>query len=388
MARSLTLRDASHLLRRAAARGRKEEAERLASVGLEAAVESLLATPAHPPKPTFNPDDQRKQIQDLMDNWLGWWLKTPTPAAERLVLFWHGHFTTEARTLPGPASAILMWTQFHAFRSFGYGPFSEILGAVARDPAMLIYLDNATSRKEHPNENWARELMELYTTGVGNYTENDVLEAARAFTGWSVKRAQQGAPLTQPEFLFRRDWNDSGPKTFLGKTIKTGEEVLEILSNHPETYRFVGRKLLRFYFSPEPAASLVDEGAKVLREMGTREFLRWLFTRDAFYSPEARNTIIKSPVEYLIGLHYAAGESSFDSRKFFGGFASMGQVPFNPPNVKGWDGGMEWVSETPLLTRLNLLGAFSGKEKRLDLEVFMDGADGALALVKPEAQLL
>lgn len=159
----------------------------------------------------------------------------------------------------------------------------------------------------------------------------------------------------------------------------------------------MGRKLLAFYLSPNPPQPLVEEAAKVFRDGGTRELLRWLFTRDEFYAPENRSSIVKSPIEYLVGLHYAAGESKITlgqkdeektSARVVGALATMGQIPFDPPNVKGWEGGMSWLAESPLLVRLNLISAFAGREKKLDLEVFMDGASGALSLVKPEAQLL
>jgi uncharacterized protein (DUF1800 family) len=263
---------------------------------------------------------------------------------------------------------------------------------------MLLYLNNAQSRKEHPNQNWARELLELYTVGPGHYTEQDILEAARAFTGWTVRlpgnqRPREASANLAFEYVFNRNWHDPGEKTFLGKRVKSGDEVLEILIAHPKTYEFVARKLLRFYLCPEPPAALVQQGARVFRGEGTRGFLRWLFTSEVFYSPEYRNALVKSPLEYLVGLWYAAGveKVSFEERSgraLYQSLAAMGQVPFDPPSVAGWDGGMAWLAESPFLTRLNLLAGFAGREGRLDLEVFMDHADGVLSLVKPEAQLL
>ncbi|WP_299428520.1 DUF1800 domain-containing protein [uncultured Meiothermus sp.] len=399
MAQPLTYPDAVHLLRRAAARGRKEEAQRLADLGREAAVDALLQNPA--PAPAYTTaatrNERGQQHREISELWVNHWLTTPTPAAERMVLFWHGHLTSEFRETMG-AQGIDFWSQFATFRQLGYGRYGELLQAIARNPVMLLYLNNAQSRKEHPNQNWARELLELYTVGPGHYTEEDILEAARAFTGWTVRlpggqRPRDASANVAFEYGFNRNWHDPGEKTFLGKRIRTGDEVLEILIAHPKTYEFVGRKLLRFYLSPEPPEPLVQEGARVLRTVGTREFLRWLFTHEAFYRPEYRNSIVKSPLEYMVGLWYSAGVDKVDlegraGRGLYQAFAAMGQIPFDPPTVAGWDGGMAWLAESPFLSRLNVLAGFAGRERRLDLNVFMDNASGALALVKPEAQLL
>lgn len=422
MPRKLEFGDAAHLLRRAAARGNKQEAERLVGLGLEAAVDSLLRDPSPAPKyqTRFTTGERGQQLREISVIWLSHWLNTPTPAAERLTLFWHGHLTSEFRET-NFAQGIDFWKQFETFRSLGYGPYGNLLKAIAKNPVMLLYLNNAQSQKEHPNENWARELMELYTTGPGFYSENDIYEAARAFTGWSVvapsnRQARQNGqvvnrrqrdPNEALEFIFRRDWHDPQPKQFMGRTVQTGDDVLEILLAHPQTYWFVANKLLAYYLTPNPPANLVQEAAKTLQSKGTRETLRWLFSHDEFYSERYRNSIIKSPIEYVIGLLYAAGARRFDFAEInpqiaqrgennpggermgpVGLFNLMGQIPFDPPNVKGWDGGLSWLAESHLLVRLNILGQFAGRERQLDLSVFMDKADGALALVKPEAQTL
>ncbi|MCS7067939.1 MAG: DUF1800 domain-containing protein [Meiothermus sp.] len=396
---ALTYPQATHLLRRAAARGRKEEAQKLVEMGLEAAVDWLLQDPAPAPpfKTAATRNERGQQHREISQLWINHWLSTPTPAAERMVLFWHGLLTSEFRETMG-AQGIDFWNQFATFRQLGYGPYGELLRAMARNPVMLLYLNNAQSRKEHPNQNWARELLELFTLGPDHYTEQDILEAARAFTGWTVRlaggqRPREASANVPFEFVFNRNWHDPGEKTFLGQRVRSGDEVLEILIAHPQTYRFVGRKLLKFYLCPDPPEALVQEGARVFQSGGTRAFLRWLFTHEAFYRPEYRNALIKSPLEYMVGLWYAAGVEQVDfegraGRALYQAFAAMGQIPFDPPSVAGWDGGLAWLAESPFLTRLNLLAGFAGRERRLDLEVFMDDAGGALALVKPEAQLL
>jgi uncharacterized protein (DUF1800 family) len=395
---TLTVQNATHLLRRAAARGTRQEAEQLASMGLEAAIDSLLKDPAVPGeyRTQLSANERGAGHLEISQKWLNHWLTTPTPAAERLVLFWHGHLVSEVRESMG-TQPIDHWQQFGTFRQLGYGPYGGLLKAIAKDPAMLHDLNNNQSRKEHPNENWARELMELFTTGPGNYTEQDIREAAKAFTGWTTAlppkapRGKNRDPNIPLQYAFKRDWHDKNTKTFMGKRIKDGEDVLNILIEHPKTYEYVGRKLLKFYLTPQPSEKMVQEGAKVLRG-GTREMLRWLFAHPEFYALQHRNSLIKSPIEYILGLLYAAGEKSFvlgkNTRATLQTFAAMGQVPFEPPNVAGWDGGMTWLAESPLLVRLNLLSTLAGRERKLDLSVFMDDATGPLSLVKPEAQLL
>ena len=387
MAISFGIPEANHLLRRATARGKRDEAEQLVSLGLEGAIAQLLRPPAAPPPVTFDPAN-RSSEQTLARLWLEWWLTTPTPAAERLVLFWHGHFTSEIRDVRSPYS---MWSQFQTFRERGTGPFGNLLLAVARDPAMLVYLDNATSRKTAPNENWARELLELFTVGPGFYTEQDILESARAFTGWTVRSTEAvRSPDTafgRFEYSFNRSWADPNPKTYLGRTIQSGEDVIEILANHPQTYRFVAQKLLAFYFHPEPSSVQIEMAARVLQQDGSYGFLGWLFSRDFFYSKAARQNLIRSPVEYLIGLADSAGLSTLEQR-IINVLTLMGQVPFQPPGVKGWDGGKAWLGEPALLARINLLSFLNNQTSSLDLSVFMDGNDQATELVKPEAQLL
>ena len=380
-----TPHEAAHLLRRAAARGRREEAEDLAALGLAAAVDRLLAPPEPAPEPELEDDpkaNRGKQHRRLVQHWLEHWLTTSTPAAERLTLFWHGHFTSEIRKVK---RARLMWQQNQLFRTLGPGPFPRLLDAVARDPAMLIYLDNAKSRKEHPNENWGRELLELFTLGEGHYQEADVMAAAQAFTGWSVTSPREARRDNKPlAFTYRPRWHDDRPKPFLGRTVRDGEEVLAVLAEHPQTYRSLAGKLLRFYLRPDPPEPLVEQGAEVLRSDGAYGFLRWLFTHEAFYAPDVRNALVKSPVEYLVGLLYVG--KTVPERGVARALIGMGQVPFQPPNVAGWPGGDAWLGDAALLVRLNLLPGVLDTQS--DLSVFMDGGEDAYAAVLPQGQML
>ncbi len=402
MAIRFEAREAAHLLRRATSKGTQYEVQKLVTLGLEGAVDFLLRDPQSAPeyKTFFSRGERGKQLPEIISLWLTHWLSSSTPTSERLTFFWHNHFTSEFRETKG-AQGIDFWKQFELFRNFGYGPFSDLLVGVAKNSTMLQYLNNDKSKKEHPNENWARELLELYTTGPDHYTERDIRESARAFTGWTVELPGNAKPKTLEahipfEFIFRPKWHDNLIKNFMGKNIQTGEEVLQILSAHPATYLFLATKLLKFYLSPNPPAEMVAEAAQIYQKQNTKAVLRWLFMHPSFYLEQNRNALVKSPTEYLVGLFAAADRNNIaldigpenSQRKLFRTLEAMGQVPFDPPNVKGWTGGMSWLAESQLLTRLNLLAEFSDVGQALDLSVFMDGAEGVLSLVKPEAQLM
>ena len=379
-------RDAAHLLRRAAVVGNKEAALGLAEMGLSKAVDSLLRTPAMPADPVLPGDYKEarsKGLPIIVKRWLDHWLRTPTPAAERLTLFWHGHFTSEYKKVRRP---LLMWRQSNTFRKLGKGDFAGLLESVARDPAMLIYLDNFRSHKQHPNENWGRELLELFTIGVGHYGESDVMASTHAFTGWSLtslKKARESG--VSPRFAFKKEWHDYSPKIFLGKQVEGGEDVLELLSSLPQTYLRIASKLLRFYLTPEPDKEIVEKAADVLRGGGVYEMLRWLFTHEVFYQDEVRLSLTKSPFEFLVGLLYAA-PVRLEQRAASGILATMGQLPFQPPGVEGWINGERWLEDSPLLVRMKLLARAEKLES--DLFVFADGYSASPLAASPEAQLL
>ena len=360
--------DARHLLNRTSLAAAPEDIAAFGRLTRQQAVDRLLAAApggAITPPPAWVDEpfqslrrfrtmsaEERKLAQrevfqrsfELQSWWLTEFLATRAPLAEKMTLFWHNHFVTSFQKVRSPQ---LLYRQNVLLRSHALGNFGELLRAVARDPAMLIYLDNAISRKEQPNENFARELMELFTLGEGNYSEQDVKEAARAFTGWSVE------PETG-EFLFRQPAHDGGVKTVLGRTGSfDGSAVLDILLAQPQTAEFVAGKLWREFVSPVPDAAEVRRIARAFRESGydIRTALKALLVSDAFYAPQNRAALIKSPIELVVGTLRQFDFRTAEVLPFVVTANQLGQRLFAPPNVKGWPGGEAWINSTTFLAR-------------------------------------
>jgi uncharacterized protein (DUF1800 family) len=291
---------------------------------------------------------QRERGIELREWWLREMLAGPSPLSERLTLFWHGHFATSQRKVRSPR---LMARQNLLLRRHGAGRFGELLHAIARDPAMLIYLDGAGSRRGAPNENFAREVMELFTLGEGAYSERDVKEAARAFTGWGIDR-EAG------EFRERPALHDGGEKTVLGRSGRLrGGDVLDLLLARPETAEHLTRKLWREFISPLPEPAVVTALAAVLRDARyeIRPWLRAAFLSEPFWRPANRASLIKSPVDLVAGTLRTFGIRPFVLRPAAIACAQLGQDLFGPPNVKGWPGGEHWINAASLLARKQLL---------------------------------
>jgi uncharacterized protein (DUF1800 family) len=277
-----------------------------------------------------------------------WWLRemiaTPSPLTERMTLFWHNHFATSQQKV---RSSQLMYRQNALLRSQALGNFGTMLHAVAKDPAMLVWLDNAGNRKQAPNENFAREVMELFTLGEGHYGEADIKEAARAFTGWSIDR-------DTGTFTFRRMWHDYGEKTVLGKTGRLdGDDVLDALLARPDTARFITTKLWREFISPDPDRKQVERFAETFRDARyeIKPLMRAILMSDAFWSDANRAALVKSPVELVVGSLRTFDIHPIDLRPAVFACAALGQNPFSPPNVKGWPGGDAWITSSTLLGR-------------------------------------
>jgi uncharacterized protein (DUF1800 family) len=290
---------------------------------------------------------QQEQIRDGLEL-RGWWLEemlaTPSPLTERMTLFWHNHFVSSQQKVK---LAQLMYRQNVTLRAHALGHFGDLLHAIARDPAMVIYLDSAQNRKGAPNENFARELMELFTLGEGNYGEQDIKDAARAFTGWSLDR-------DSGRFVFRRFVHDYGSKTVLGRSgYFDGDDVLDILLAKAQTADFITRKLWREFVSADPDEAEVKKIASRFRDSryDIKVALEALLVSDAFYAKANRGVLVKSPVDLVVGTLKQFDLKPGEPVPFAVAAAAMGQNLFSPPNVKGWPGGEAWINTSTLLAR-------------------------------------
>ncbi len=343
----------AHLLRRAGFGASKEQVLAYLSKGLDHAIKELVHFD------TVLPDNEFEKIQDrLQGDFLDfrnfgdlqvWWLQkmqnSDRPLQEKMTLFWHGHFVSAYSKVRSPE---LMFRQNQLFRNYALGNFKTLTQAVSMDPAMILYLDNQTNRKGHANENYARELFELFTLGIGNYTEQDIHESARAFTGWSANR------LTN-SYVFLRRQHDSEQKTVLGKTgYFNGNDIVDIAVQQPACAKFICTKLFKFFIHEEPT----PEEARPFAELFTasnfeiKPVLEAIFHSPVFYSDKSMWARIKSPVEFVVGA-LKSTQAEISVREAPQALRSMSQELFNPPNVKGWDGGLAWINTTTLLARFN-----------------------------------
>jgi uncharacterized protein DUF1800 len=279
-----------------------------------------------------------------------WWanrmLATKRPLEEKLTLFWHGHFATGENKV---RDYRMMLQQNLMFRRQASGSFRDLLVGLLKDPAMLVYLDNGENIKSHPNENFGRELLELFTMGVGNYSERDVREAARAFTGW-----------TNDVLTFKLDTaqHDDGVKTFLGKTGQFGgEDIIDVILAQPPTAEFVAAKLYRFFVREEMVPATRQALGRTFREnrYQIKPLLKRILLSRDFYSEPSTATQIKSPVHLVMSTYKKLGLTEVPTIPDFGRMTSgLGQSLFDPPNVAGWAGGRTWVTPSTLLERGNL----------------------------------
>lgn len=286
---------------------------------------------------------QNLKSRQLNIDWMLRMMDTENPLLEKMTLFWHGHFA--CRTNNPYFSQQLNNIQ----RKYALGNFKDLLIAVSQSPAMLQYLNNQQNRKGKPNENFARELMELFTLGRGNYTENDIKASARSFTGWMYNK--------QGQFEFNNKVHDEGEKTFFGKTgAFDGEAIIDMILEKPAAASFICRKLYLFFVNDTANEAHIAELAAHLyqQKYDIRAVMEKMFTADWFYSKENVGNKIKSPAEFLVGL----------SRSFFVTYnkpqvliqleTSLGQYLFNPPNVAGWSGGRSWIDSSSLMLRMKI----------------------------------
>jgi uncharacterized protein (DUF1800 family) len=362
----------AHLLRRAGFGYSVADLDAYAKLGVQGAVDALLSYEQVDDsalearlagmdlklRSTFEPE-VRYTLGDMQREWLLRMIYTRRPLQEKMTLFWHGLLVSGTgkvgqiqpkAELPDPPN--LMLDQIAYYRRHALDDLGSILKAVARDPAMVTYLDSNTNRKGKPNENFGRELLELFTLGVTgpdgqpNYTEDDVREVARAFTGFG---------LDQGKFVFRQAQHDGGPKTIFGKTGPFGgDDVVDLILAHPACAPYICRRLFAFFAYPDPEPDALNGLVQSFRSSNgsIRAVMRTLLTSRAFYSERAYRATAKSPAEYVAGMARAL-ELQTDAFNFQGSVQRMSQTLFNPPNVSGWPGGAAWFNTTTWLERVN-----------------------------------
>ena len=410
----------AHLLRRAGFGATRDELEAYAAKGYEAAVEELL----NPGDPQTLPQDiirrfhvdqsELRQPYSAGGNWLYRMVTTKNPLEEKIALFWHGLFATGYTKLNQGRSLL---NQIDMLRRHGLGNFPELLVELSKDPAMIIWLDNNDNHKGAINENYGRELLELFSMGIGSYTEEDIKECARAFTGWTLANIDYMHTRATKDsiwpygriawhFEYRPEDHDDGEKTFLGETGNfNGEDIIDILVRHEATARFVCWRLFLFFAADE----VDEEGEQVVRDMmdsyfesgyEIRAVLRTLFNSDYFKSDKARFTHVKGPVELIVGgLRLAGsyrtptlGAYELAEQAFY-----MGQGLLMPPTVEGWHEAEEWIDSGALVERVNFVSqqlrdvSQSGVRAIIDRLSRLDGGtlspeelvDGCLDLLGP-----
>lgn len=286
---------------------------------------------------------QREGIRSLNLAWMKLFVSSEAQLREKMAFFWHGHFA--CRNL----NIFYQQGLLDVIRKNALGNFRDLLQGVSKTAAMLNFLNNQQNRKDHPNENFAREVMELFTLGRGNYTENDIKEAARAFTGWSSN--------LKGEFVFRRFQHDFGSKTVLGKTKNfTGEEVLDLLLEQKQTAKFISHKIYKFFVNDTPEVEKVNWLAHrfYTNNYDIGSLMEDVFTSDWFYDEKNIGCIIKSPVELLVGIQRWLSLKPESEEVFLFLQRALGQVLFYPPNVAGWPGGKNWIDSSSLMLRMRI----------------------------------
>ncbi len=295
----------------------------------------------------------RRQLAKLQQWWVDRMIATPRPLQEKLTLLWHNHFAVNYR---GCEDSYLLLQQNEMFRDHAHGSFADLARGIVRDPAMLVFLNNDQNNKRKPNENLARELMELFTLGVGNYTEQDIKQGARALTGYTRR---------DNDFHFNKGQHDPGTKTILGKTGKfNGDDFAELCLAHKACPRFVAYKLYKEFVADVPKLQHVaGEQKRMIGRLGymvrhhkyrLKPVLKTVFRSEHFYDDAVRGSKIKSPVELTVGLVRTLNTPQRSGRLLTDAMRMMGQEVFNPPNVAGWPGGKSWVNTSTMFIRQNL----------------------------------
>jgi uncharacterized protein (DUF1800 family) len=346
-------RRVGHLYRRAAFGANCSELSEGVTKSPQKLIDDLLA--GGPDGPAFPESIKKGNEGELLP---AWWLKrileTKNPLREKLTIFWHNHFATSNAKVRNAGFMIGMIELFH---KHALGNFGDLLQEVSKDPAMLVWLDTATSKKGMPNENYARELMELFSLGIGHYTEADIREAAKAFTGWEIKGKQAH---------FNKSEHDNTQKTVLGKTGRfQGEDVVKICLVQPSCAEFICGKLFRFFISESmpPTPELIEPLANDFRNSGYNfgKLVERVLRSNLFFSEHAYRARVKSPVDFAIGIVRGV-EGNVSTIALEQSLEGLGQRLCYPPSVKGWDGGPAWLNGQTLLFRQNLALALTSTE--------------------------
>ncbi len=418
--KQLSQEDAAHLLRRTGFGATQAEIQALVGRTPAQAADALLTYPQTLQDSNFKPLEAVSAgaaVKLTQAGWLWEMLYTPYPLRERLALVWSSHFVVGIDKVK---NVYALQEYLGLLREHSLGNFGEFALAIAKSPAMLRYLDNGDNKKGKPNENFSRELLELFTAGIGtpgkpNYSEKDVTEGARGLTGWTFQggRNIKTEFNVQPRFVANPKGHDDGTKTYLGQTGKfRPEDIVRLAAAHPATAGRVAGKLWAAFVSSTPDPAGVAALAQTFSQSGgdLRTTVRSLLTSDAFYAPQNRLSLYRSPVEYLVGALRSMGRPKLDEKAIIGlvgSMARMGQDLLHPPTVKGWDGGREWINDSTLLLRMQAAAALTlgktapagealtpltalGRPDALNksLNGLNDKQRGYLMLISPEYQLI
>jgi uncharacterized protein (DUF1800 family) len=370
---------AAHLLNRAGFGGTPEEINKLYAMGHEKAVAFLLnpgeETDLFPPPELTTPslyydrqqamkelpEEERQAFKKLYQRDEGdeisavrqWWLNrmrySTFAAREKAVLFWHGHWASSIDKVRWPFQ---MWQQNETLRAYAFGSIPAFAKEISRDPAMIKYLDLNSSSASKPNENFARELMELFLLGEGNYSESDIQQSARAFTGYRIDQ-KTGA------FRFDKKQNNTDTKVFFGRTGKfSGDEIIDIITSQPRCAEYLAEKIWIFYAGTPPSPTTLSYLVQTFRQSGlnTGHLMKSIFLNQDFYAPSVVRHQIKSPIQWFIQTCKTLDIPLPKAPHTENMLRQLGQQLLAPPNVKGWDGGRAWISSSSLLLRYNMAG--------------------------------
>lgn len=289
-------------------------------------------------------------------------LRTPHPLIERMVLFWHNHFTSSLNKVNQPN---LLLKQNFLFRKYALGNFRVLLHEISQDPAMLIYLDNDSSKMEHPNENFARELLELYSLGEGNYTESDIGAAAQAFTGWTVDRKSK-------RFVFDKNLHDDSIKYFMGEKGRfNGNHIIDIILQKTQTAEHIATKLWYEFVSDEaPNPKVIKNWGSILykADYDIRTLLTVILNSPEFWAKDNRNEKIKSPVELVVGTYRSLGIKPMNLRRIVNICDALGQKIMTPETPKGQPRGKHWIDSYTLPVRINLMSEITNKAQQYEID--------------------